>query len=92
MNKKELINAFAEAAKIENKSQASRIVESIFDTITSTLKKGEEVAIAGFGKFKVKQMKPRTARNPKTGEKVEVPAKHKVVFKAGKELKEAVDK
>lgn len=72
------------------KVQAEEVVQSIFDTITNTLKKGDEVSIAGFGIFSVTKKAARMARNPKTGEQVPVAAKNAPKFKAGKALKDTV--
>ncbi|MDB5188614.1 MAG: nucleoid DNA-binding protein HU-beta, DNA-binding protein HU-beta [Candidatus Nomurabacteria bacterium] len=72
------------------KVQAEEIVESILEAITSTLKKGDEVSIAGLGIFSVKTRAARTARNPKTGEPVKVPATRVPKFRAAKALKDAV--
>jgi DNA-binding protein HU-beta len=72
------------------KVQAEEIVEGILDAITTTLKKGEEVSIAGLGIFSVKTRAARTARNPKTGEPVKVPATRVPKFRAAKALKDAV--
>lgn len=73
-----------------SKKHADEVVDFVFDTITSALKKGDEVSIAGFGAFVVKARKARTARNPRTGALVQVPATHVPRFKAGKALKDAV--
>ena len=70
--------------------QAEEIVDSIFDTITNTMKAGEEISVAGFGVFVAKERAARTARNPKTGEAVAVPAMKVPKFRAAKALKEAV--
>ena len=72
------------------KVQSEEVVQSIFDAITNTLKKGEEVSIAGFGIFSVTKKAERMARNPKTGEMVKVAAKNAPKFKAGKALKDTV--
>jgi len=88
MNKAQLIAKVAE--KTETKKQAQEIVELILDTIKSTLKKREPVAISGFGTFRVKETKPRTGRNPKTGETIQIPAKKKLSFRVSKELKSAI--
>ncbi len=90
MNKAELIEAVMKAADIEVKKQAATAVDSVFDTITKTLSRGEEVAIAGFGTFKVAKRAARMGVNPKTGEKIQIPASIKPKFRAGKVLKEAV--
>jgi DNA-binding protein HU-beta len=72
------------------KVQAEQVVDTVFDSIVKTLKKGDEVAIAGIGKFVVKMRKARDARNPKTGETVKVPAMKVPKFSAAKALKDAV--
>lgn len=72
------------------KTAAEEIVDMMFDSIVSTLKKGEEVSIAGLGIFSVKARAARTARNPKTGAAVQVPAMKVPKFRAAKALKEAV--
>lgn len=82
----EIVNAELGTTKV----QAEAIVDTIFDSIVKTLKKGDEVAIAGFGKFTVKLRKARDARNPKTGETVRVAAKKAPKFSAAKALKDAV--
>jgi len=73
------------------KVQAEEIVDGIFDSIVSTLKKGGEVSVAGFGIFSVKARAARMARNPKTGEQVKVAAKKVPKFRAAKALKDAVE-
>ena len=72
------------------KVQAEEIVDGIFDTITASLKKGEEVSVAGFGIFSVKARAARMARNPKTGEQVKVAATTVPKFRAAKALKDSV--
>ncbi len=73
-----------------SKAEAERVIESLFETIANSLKKGEEVSIAGFGKFVVKHKKAREARNPKTGATVHVAASRAVKFSVAKALKESV--
>ncbi len=90
MNKKGLVEAVMQAAQIETKSAAERLVEAVFETITKTLGRGEEVAITGFGTFRVAKRAAREGRNPKTGEKIQIKASIKPKFRAGKLLKEAV--
>ena len=85
MNKAGLIEAIA--VKTATKKEAQEIVETIWDTIKGSLKKQEDVAISGFGTFRVKQTKARMGRNPKTGETIQIPAKKKVAFRVSKELK-----
>lgn len=72
------------------KVQAEEVVESMIDSITKTLKKGDEVSIAGLGIFSVKTRAARMARNPKTGEQVKVAATRVPKFRAAKALKDAV--
>lgn len=90
MKKAELIDAVMAAAGIETKKQATAAVEALFDTIVKTLARGEEVAITGFGTFKVAKRAARMGVNPKTGEKIQIKASVKPKFRAGKLLKEAV--
>lgn len=89
MNKAKLIDVINEKTG-GTKKATEDIVDLVFDTIVNTLKNGEEVAISGFGSFVAKERKARKARNPKTGEMVDVPAMRAPKFKAGKNLKEAV--
>lgn len=72
------------------KVQAEQVVDAVFDSIVASLKKGEEVSIAGFGIFSSKERAARTARNPRTGESITVPAMRVPKFRAAKALKEAV--
>ena len=72
------------------KTQSEEVVQMIIDSITSTLKKGEEVSLAGLGIFSVKHRAARDARNPKTGETVKVAAMKVPKFRAAKALKDAV--
>lgn len=90
MKKDDLVEALHKDAKLETKKQAGEIVEWFFDTITKALKKGEEVAITGFGTFKVAKRAARQGINPKTGEKISIAATTVPKFKAGKLLKDAV--
>lgn len=90
MKKDGLVEAVMNAAGIETKKQATEAVEAVFDTIIKTLARGEEVAISGFGTFRVRKQAARMGRNPKTGEPVQIPASNKPKFRAGKLLKEAV--
>lgn len=72
------------------KKQAEEAVDMVFDAITSALKKGDKVAISDFGNFVVKHRAARKARNPRTGEMVDVPASVAPKFRASRVLKEAV--
>lgn len=74
------------------KVQAEQIVDTVFDNIVATLKKGDEVSVAGFGIFSAKTRAARTARNPRTGEMVKVAAMKVAKFRAAKALKEAINK
>lgn len=78
------------ACDMETKAAAHRAVEAVFETIIKTLSKGEEVAVSGFGTFRVAKRAAREGRNPKTGEKIMIAASIKPKFRAGKALKEAV--
>lgn len=90
MNKVDIIDAVMGAAGIEVKKQATTAVEAVFETITKALSRGEEVAVAGFGTFKVAKRAARQGVNPKTGEKIQIAASIAPKFRAAKALKEAV--
>jgi len=91
MKKQDFIEVVMQAGGIEVKKQAAAVVDAIFDTITKTMVKGEEVAIAGFGTFKVAKRAAREGINPRTGEKIHIAASIKPKFRAAKALKEAVN-
>jgi len=90
MNKEALVEAVQSKTGAETKRAAQEMVDAVFDTIASALSKGEEVAIAGFGSFKVAERSARTGVNPKTGEKISIPATKVPKFKPAKALKDAV--
>ena len=90
MKKSELAEAVMSKAGLESKRQAESVVEAVFETITKTMSQGEDVAIAGFGTFRVRKRAAKMGVNPRTGEKVSIPAKTVPKFSAGKALKEAV--
>lgn len=90
MTKEGLVEGVMKTAGIEVKAQAHRAVEAVFDTITKTLSRGEDVTVTGFGTFRVAKRAAREGRNPKTGEKIHIAASIKPKFRAGKALKEAV--
>jgi len=90
MNKGELIEAVATSADL-TKADATKAVEAFVDTVTKALKKGDQVAIVGFGSFSVKSRAARQGRNPKTGDPINIPASRVPGFKAGKALKDAVN-
>jgi DNA-binding protein HU-beta len=89
MNKVDLIEA-VHATIGGTKVQAEQAVEKFIESIIASLKKGEEVSIAGLGIFSAKERKARTARNPRTGEAIQVPAMRVPKFRAAKGLKDAV--
>ncbi len=86
MTKADLISIVADRLKI-TQVQSSIIVEAALKSVVNALQKGEEVEIRGFGSFRFRNRAPRKGRNPKTGEKVDVPPKKIPYFKMGKELK-----
>ncbi len=91
MNKAELVGVIADKLNIQRKD-ANKIVDTFFETITSTLKKGEKVQISGFGAFEVKKREAHLGRNPRTKEDIEIPETNVPQFKPGKALKEAINK
>lgn len=90
MNKNDLIGAVADSAGL-SKSDAANAVEGVFDAITTSLSKGDEVRLVGFGTFSVARRKASTGRNPRTGEPMQIAASNQPKFKAGKGLKDAVN-
>ncbi|MBI5043969.1 MAG: integration host factor subunit beta [Nitrospirae bacterium] len=92
MTKAELIERVSEKIQGLTKRQTEVIVNSVFNSIKEALSKGNKIEIRGFGSFRIRQRRQRDGRNPKTGVSVSVPAKRVPFFKAGKELKEMVDK
>lgn len=90
MNKQELIKKIAQDSHRTDTSAAIAL-QIVLDAITDTLASGDDVKLVGFGTFKARPQPARIARNPKTGDEIEVPAKHRVSFVAGKSLKEAVN-
>ena len=89
MTKQDLVEAIANKTGV-SKTAAEECLNVIIDQITKALSKGEEINLTGFGKFSVGKRKAREGRNPKTGEKIQIPASKTPKFKAGKALKEAV--
>lgn len=89
MTKVDLIDQVAEKTEL-SKKEVERMLETIISSIQTALKNGEKVSLTGLGTFIVKDKKARMARNPKTGEQVQVPAKKAPKFKPGKELKELI--
>src|SRR5881396_797060 len=90
MTKAELIEEVSRVVEMTRKD-SEMIVETIFDSIVNSLHKGEKIEIRGFGSFRTRQRQPRVGRNPKTGSRVEVPAKKIPYFKPSKELKDTVN-
>ena len=91
MNKSELIAAMA-AKTGETKKNAEASLNALIDVITETLEKGDKVQLVGFGSFEVRKRAARKGRNPQTKEEIKIPASKAPVFKAGKALKELVNK
>ncbi len=91
MNKSELVAKVAEKASL-TKKDAEKAVSAIFSSIEEALVEGDKVQMIGFGTFEVKDRAARTGRNPQTGKEIEIPASKNPVFKAGKALKDAVNK
>lgn len=90
MNKNDLVAAVADSTGL-SKADATKAVDSMLDIIAANLKKGEEIRLAGFGTFAVTKRKASEGRNPRTGEKIQIPASNQPKFKAGKALKDAVN-
>ena len=90
MNKNDLIATVADDTGL-SKAETTRAVDSVVDSITKSLTGGNEVRLVGFGTFSVVQRKASEGRNPRTGEKIQIPASKQPKFKAGKALKEAVN-
>jgi DNA-binding protein HU-beta len=91
MNKAELIDAIAASAKI-SKADAGRSLDATIEAVTKALKKGDRVALVGFGSFSVAKRNARTGRNPQTGKTIQIKAKKVAKFKAGAELAKTVNK
>lgn len=91
MNKAELIAAVAGKTGL-SKKDSEKAVNATFQAIEETIETGEKVQLVGFGVFDVKSREARVGRNPKTKEEIKIPASRVPVFKAGKALKDAVDK
>lgn len=91
INKTDLISGVAEKAQV-SKKVATDAVNALFDTIKETLANGDSVQVIGFGSFEVRERPAREGINPRTMEKVAIPASKNPVFKAGKQLKTEVNK
>lgn len=90
MTKAELIEDVSRVAELSRKDSET-IVETIFESIVKSLRTGDKIEIRGFGSFRTRQRNPRIGRNPKTGARVDVPAKKIPYFKPSKELKDLVN-
>ena len=90
MTKADLIEEVSRVVEMTRK-ESEVIVEAIFDSIVRSLRSGDKIEIRGFGSFRTRQRQPRVGRNPKTGARVEVPAKKIPYFKPSKELKDVVN-
>ena len=90
MNKAELIDAMASDANL-SKADAKRALESLTSNVTSALKKGDKVALIGFGTFSISARAARTGRNPQTGATIQIKAKKVAKFKAGSALSDSVN-
>jgi len=90
VNKNELIDAVAAATELK-KTEASKAIDAVFDTIAAALKAGDEVRLVGFGTFSVAARSASEGRNPRTGEKIAIAASKQAKFKPGKSLKDELN-
>jgi DNA-binding protein HU-beta len=90
MNRKELINAIADKTG-SSKADADRSIGALIEIISTTLKKGDNLALVGFGTFEVRKRAARNGRNPSTGEAIKIKASKQPAFKAGATLKATVN-
>ena len=90
MNKNDLIAHVSDSTGV-SRNDTTRLIEATLDAITTALKQGDEVRLVGFGTFAVSQRAATTGRNPRTGEEIAIPAVKQPKFKAGKQLKDAVN-
>ncbi len=90
MNKNDLVSVVADKAEV-TKAQAAAAVDAVFEAVTGSLKKGDEVRLVGFGTFSVNKRKASTGRNPATGAAIKIPASNQARFKPGKGLKDAIN-
>ena len=91
MNKQDLISSVADQSGL-SKSDTGKAVDAVFDSITKALSGGGECRLVGFGTFSTSRRKASTGRNPRTGEPMQIPASTQAKFKAGKGLKDAVNR
>jgi DNA-binding protein HU-beta len=90
VNKNDLVSSVASGSGL-SKADATKAVDSVFDSITGALSDGQEVRLVGFGTFSVSHRRASEGRNPRTGEKIQIPASNQPKFRAGKGLKVAVN-
>jgi len=90
VNKNDLVAKVATTAGL-SKADSAKAVDSVFDSITSSLKGGDEVRLVGFGTFSVSNRRATEGRNPRTGERIKIPASKQPKFKAGKALKDSLN-
>ncbi len=90
VNKNDLVAAVADSSGL-SRTDATKAVDAVFDSITASLKAGDEVRLVGFGTFVVSKRAATTGRNPRTGEEIKIPASTSAKFKAGKGLKDALN-
>jgi integration host factor subunit alpha len=91
LTKAELIESIYEKVGF-SKKEATDIVELVFDTLKTTLEKGEKVKVSGFGNFVVRHKRPRIGRNPQTGEEIEISERKVLTFKPSQVLKAELNK
>ena len=90
MTKADLVEEVSKVTELTRKD-AEVIVDTLFESVIKALREGDKLEVRGFGSFRVRQRNSRVGRNPKTGEKVEVPAKRVPYFKPSKELKDLIN-
>ena len=90
MTKAALVEEVARVAEL-TKKHSEVIVDAVFESIVNALQRGEKIELRGFGSFRLRRREPRKGRNPKTGDRVDVPSKRVPYFKPGKELKELIN-
>ena len=91
MNKSELISSMAEKCDL-TKKDTEKVLKAFIGSVEEALAKGEKVQLVGFGTFEVKERAARVGRNPRTKEEISIPASKAPIFKAGKDLKDLVNK
>jgi integration host factor subunit beta len=92
MTKSELIETVAMQVNTFSRKDVEMIIDTLFQSMTDSLSNGEKVEIRGFGSFKIKERSGRQGRNPKSGENIFIESKKVPFFKAGKEIKERINK